>query len=183
MLSKHKILRLVTRLGVSALILFAWGCVEDERRQREEIPDYLCDSALCSNGGGCRKVGEESVCVCAAGFRGDRCEEPDSGACDPHPCENGGACLIQGGAAICACAHPFWGDRCERCGEVCADDEERFRARFLECVGAGEGACVDGQEPACAEYCTEWIGCYGELVVDAEDYTTVVGTAAAECFE
>lgn len=183
MLESRRKFRNLGALGASVLMFFAWGCVEDERRKREEIPDYLCDSDRCSNGGGCRKVGDESVCVCAPGFSGDRCEQVGAGPCDPNPCENDAACLIQGGAAICACEAPFWGDRCERCGELCADDEERSRARFLECVGSDEGACVDAQEPGCAEYCSEWIGCYGEFTVDAEGFTTIAGTAAAACFE
>ena len=75
MLENRRKFRNLGALGASVLMFFAWGCVEDERRKREEIPDYLCDSDRCSNGGGCRKVGDESVCVCAPGFSGDRCEQ------------------------------------------------------------------------------------------------------------
>ncbi len=66
----------------------------------------------CSNGGVCQDRVNGFVCVCLAGFRGERCAE-DIDECVSAPCRNGGNCTDCVNSYTCSCPVGFSGITCE----------------------------------------------------------------------
>ncbi|XP_063068884.1 von Willebrand factor D and EGF domain-containing protein-like [Engraulis encrasicolus] len=58
------------------------------------------------------------LCVCAAGFRGERCEERED-ACASQPCGGGGTCLNTGDGFRCQCTPGLTGAMCEEDVDEC----------------------------------------------------------------
>ena len=145
--------RLFSILSTFAMTLLAIGCIEDERSDKFQIPASMCDPRPCENGGGCRSVDDASVCVCAPGFSGERCEVNEPGPCDPNPCQNAGTCVVEAGEATCVCSAGFEGPLCEApVVDVCDPNP------------CQNGSCYsDGFGPYCychygytGEFCDEW---------------------------
>uniref|UniRef100_A0A0K2T8A8 EGF-like domain-containing protein n=1 Tax=Lepeophtheirus salmonis TaxID=72036 RepID=A0A0K2T8A8_LEPSM len=81
---------------------------------------YIC-TGYCLNGGVCfpdspKNKGDfaKPICVCPAGFEGDRCETRIE-SCESL-CVNNGVCYLdEKNSTKCKCRPGFSGDRCERC--------------------------------------------------------------------
>uniref|UniRef100_A0A8C2AY09 Neurogenic locus notch homolog protein 1 n=1 Tax=Cyprinus carpio TaxID=7962 RepID=A0A8C2AY09_CYPCA len=86
----------------------------------------------CSNGGVCQDRVDGFVCVCLAGFRGERCSE-DIDECVSAPCRNGGNCTDCVNSYTCSCPVGFSGINCEINTPDCTESS---------CFNGG--TCVDG---------------------------------------
>uniref|UniRef100_A0A8C2KM06 Neurogenic locus notch homolog protein 1 n=1 Tax=Cyprinus carpio TaxID=7962 RepID=A0A8C2KM06_CYPCA len=86
----------------------------------------------CSNGGVCQDRVDGFVCVCLAGFRGERCAE-DIDECVSAPCRNGGNCTDCVNSYTCSCPVGFSGINCEINTPDCTESS---------CFNGG--TCVDG---------------------------------------
>uniref|UniRef100_A0A8C2AXZ5 Neurogenic locus notch homolog protein 1 n=1 Tax=Cyprinus carpio TaxID=7962 RepID=A0A8C2AXZ5_CYPCA len=77
-----------------------------------DINECVRNPYPCSNGGVCQDRVDGFVCVCLAGFRGERCSE-DIDECVSAPCRNGGNCTDCVNSYTCSCPVGFSGINCE----------------------------------------------------------------------
>ena len=62
---------------------------------------HPCDANPCNNGGTCNVEGISYSCSCAAGFKGDNCDEVDVCGVNNGGCQNGASCSDNNGSADC----------------------------------------------------------------------------------
>uniref|UniRef100_A0A8C1PHJ8 Neurogenic locus notch homolog protein 1 n=1 Tax=Cyprinus carpio TaxID=7962 RepID=A0A8C1PHJ8_CYPCA len=97
-----------------------------------DINECVRNPYPCSNGGVCQDRVDGFVCVCLAGFRGERCAE-DIDECVSAPCRNGGNCTDCVNSYTCSCPVGFSGINCEINTPDCTESS---------CFNGG--TCVDG---------------------------------------
>lgn len=70
------------------------------------------DTRPCANGGKCVLKGNLTTyeCICALGWRGPNCQQPDN--CATQPCRNGATCHSTSNGYQCHCAPGFTGTTC-----------------------------------------------------------------------
>jgi hypothetical protein len=91
-----------------------------------------CVAQPCQHDGRCIPFEGAFVCLCAAGFRGDRCEI-NFDDCEPDPCQNGGVCVDGDDTSYCVCEAGWEGATCQLSVNDCAASP---------CSNGG--VCVDG---------------------------------------
>ncbi|EDO34599.1 predicted protein [Nematostella vectensis] len=94
-----------------------------------------CEVSPCRNGGTCSAVGNEYRCVCALGYKGDRCDSKYT-VCFPNPCKNFATCTEHPNDYECTCHPGFHGKNCDeeskcepnpcRNGAVCTETREKY---------------------------------------------------------
>ncbi|XP_048589925.1 neurogenic locus notch homolog protein 1-like isoform X3 [Nematostella vectensis] len=98
------------------------------------IVNSPCEVSPCRNGGTCSAVGNEYRCVCALGYKGDRCDIQSK--CFPNPCKNFATCTEHPNDYECTCHPGFHGKNCDeeskcepnpcRNGAVCTETREKY---------------------------------------------------------
>lgn len=78
-----------------------------------------CAAQPCLRDGRCIPFEGSFVCLCAPGFRGDRCEL-NFDDCEPDPCQNGSACVDGDDSSYCECAPGWEGATCQLSVNDCA---------------------------------------------------------------
>jgi hypothetical protein len=128
------------------------------------VPD--CTGKACGASDGCDGICLDGFCgsneVCLAGVCHRQCLT--DGDCGSKP----GAWCIDG---ACQCL-PQTHDCGRRCLTYCSFRPAYFRDRFQYCLA--------NILPGGCEYCTAWMGCYGEL--DTETTCGVDGVVVGECY-
>uniref|UniRef100_A0A6P8IV93 Neurogenic locus notch homolog protein 1-like n=1 Tax=Actinia tenebrosa TaxID=6105 RepID=A0A6P8IV93_ACTTE len=93
-----------------------------------------CEEKPCRNGGSCSAVASSFKCVCALGYKGERCEVQSQ--CIPSPCKNFGKCTELVDDYECTCHVGFHGKNCDveskcepspcRNGGYCTETRESY---------------------------------------------------------
>ena len=161
------------------------ACTDGFSGDRCETPDENpCEPNPCQNGT-CQNYGTAPICHCDFGWAGELCDEWKD-HCDPNPCLSGGTCTQYGAGAFfysCDCPHPYNGEHCENCGDLCESRPDYYRDRFISCITYEQrpDCASDPQSPSCYETCRSWMGCNGEIEINAYGYGTIVGNGYPEC--
>lgn len=103
----------------------------------------------------CELIGEETICQCSVGFRGEQCQE-NMNDCKFSPCQNNGTCVDGINAFTCECSDFHEGKYCE-IAKVCRKCSP-FGTQFCNhtsnecvCLGTHEGQFCEIQVDPCLQ--------------------------------
>ncbi|XP_028318421.1 versican core protein [Gouania willdenowi] len=88
----------------------------------------LCSINSCLNGGSCFQRADKPICVCAAGYVGQMCEQ-DVDDCSSNPCLNGATCVDGVHSYTCVCLPSYAGDHCQQDTEVCGPGWQKYQSQ------------------------------------------------------
>src|SRR5690606_22053420 len=88
----------------------------------------------------CLDTRDGFVCLCPAGFTGDRCET-DIDECATNPCANGGTCTDGVAPLTCTCAAGYTGATCEVNEDDCAEEPCLYGGVCIDRVAGFQCLC------------------------------------------
>lgn len=103
----------------------------------------------------CELIGEETICQCSIGFRGEQCQE-NINDCEFLPCQNNGTCVDGINEFTCECSDFYEGKYCEvaRVCSKCSSSGTQYcnhTSNECVCLATHEGPFCETQVDPCLQ--------------------------------